>query len=254
MTGVGLSVGSNSQASLGTLSNQVCYLSGISGQFHGSGEEVRVFHDSAFWFVKASAASTGVWAEANCISTSAAMSNEVVWSQAAGHRNNQLIELGPTGYQHCFLTRLGGHFQGAGETIRIVDQQVNGVWHHYITGTAGASGLNIVGGAACVASYSNNQNYSVTQSSQWTRISGSAYYVSGSNFVCRDGIVGNPNALTSITGKFEGWGESVYVGLNTSPWGTTCGLVPGASCSFSYYVSATSRQRDVAGTVANMIY
>jgi hypothetical protein len=240
----------NSMIALAPASNTVCFLNYVSGQFHGSGESVYIAKTAQVWFLIMQAGSTGVEAYASCYDkySGYSVSNEAVWSQPAGHLNNQLIDIGPTGYQHCFLTRMSGHFQGGGESIRIVDQMSGGVMHHYITGTAGAPGLAIVGGARCYGPESSYEwNYSASQyGPTYVKLPGYA----GTGDVCNMGLTNqNPNGLTAVSGKFEGWGESVGVVVSNSQWWASCG---GGGCSWNYYLYVTSQQQGVSGSVATI--
>ena len=44
-----------------------CYVSGISGNFAGGGEAVRVYVDDGSWYIGGQSCQPGLWVEATCI-------------------------------------------------------------------------------------------------------------------------------------------------------------------------------------------
>ena len=97
--------------------NGFCFLGGVSGKFHGSGEGVEVvLNSNREWILKVDSNQWGVSASAYCIPTIYNYSNlrsQVTWTQ-----NAPTFYLG-SNYASCFLTGMRGKFQGAGERVTV---------------------------------------------------------------------------------------------------------------------------------------
>jgi hypothetical protein len=139
-------------------SNTVCFLQSMRGRFKGMGEAVRVawieFADASHsvpgWYLEGNSQQAGVNARARCISVPwVHWSWEFSWGAGLGSSPNGDVDLGIQ--KACFLTRIEGDFEGAGEQLRLVKTCDSGTntcrWT--FTGKYGSPG-GIRGGAICI--------------------------------------------------------------------------------------------------------
>ncbi|AKJ07128.1 Hypothetical protein AA314_08754 [Archangium gephyra] len=107
---------------MGSATNRVCFLTGISGGFRGWGEWVHVYVSGGSWYLSGNSQQTGVAARARCVSVNS-YSNESYW-----HQNQKYATyLSPAAGKTCALTYVQGHFRGGGESVNIF--QSGGSWY-----------------------------------------------------------------------------------------------------------------------------
>jgi hypothetical protein len=134
--------------------HNVCFLTGVSGDFNGSGERAYVYEDRGYWAIGVSSGSgQGVIATASCIAIPdqsyqwpAPTSPGTFWFQEYFYPMKILVPQPRDAYHSwtCFLTQVRGHFQGSGERLEVY--QTSDFWA--IGGNSGTSGL--MGEARCV--------------------------------------------------------------------------------------------------------
>ncbi|WP_163863322.1 hypothetical protein [Myxococcus eversor] len=120
-------------------------------------------------------------------------SSEYTWSQ--GHVANPM---GITSGRSCFLTRVGGDFEGSGERVDIF--QTGGSW--YLGGNSSQTSIN--GAARCVSASGDTTEYQWTQSMNYPVNMGTA-----TNRMCY---------LVGVAGKFNGGGEWVHAYVSGGQW------------------------------------
>ncbi|MCY1040101.1 hypothetical protein OV208_02120 [Corallococcus sp. bb12-1] len=119
---------------------------------------------------------------------------EYTWSQSSSGST----ALGATAGRACFLTRVGGDFEGGGERVDIFES--GGSW--YLGGASSQSGIN--GASRCVSVAGYSAQYEWTQASSYPVYMGSA-----TNRVCY---------LTGLAGKLNGGGEWVHAYVSGGDW------------------------------------
>ena len=125
--------------------NGVCFLSGVSGKFAGSGEHVEITFESYSrrnWMLGGDSGKRDVSATAYCIPTSynyTKLTDPYNWNQYKSP-----VYLG-SGYAGCFLTGFVGNFQGSKERVALRDNYDQ--W--YLEGNSGGGKNNIGASARC---------------------------------------------------------------------------------------------------------
>jgi hypothetical protein len=180
-----------------------CYLTMVSGKFEGAGEEVRIFIEDGAWRLGGKSRQKDLDAGARCVKWDPErplpVTKEFGWRQGRRSTRVGLEE----GEGFCYLTRLGGDFEGAGERVEV--QRNAGYWE--LGGRSRQDG--IAAGMRCV---------------QWPRTARSSWYehywaqrradpvslpVREAEGFCY---------LSMVQGKFEGGGEEVLVYASRGRW------------------------------------
>lgn len=172
---------------LGSGLGRMCWLSKMTGKFMGDGEHIEVTQDGNNAItLSGGSAQVDVAGDAMCAATDAPYLFTRTWSQG-----NPFVYLGPANDRVCFLTAVSGRFEGGGEAVfTTID---NGAW--YLGGRSQKSGVSAQ--AACFGGLNYSDETVWTQSSKYN-----FPYLAGPGTGC---------ALTFISGKFKGGGESVYI-------------------------------------------
>ncbi|NNB84031.1 hypothetical protein HI113_00440 [Corallococcus exiguus] len=123
--------------SMGTAAGRVCFLTGVAGKFHGSGEWVRAYVENGYWYLNGNSSQSGVRARARCVATTS-YTDEFGWGQGGAAK---LMD--PVAGRACALTYMRGKFEGGGEYVRTF--QSNGYW--YLGGASGQ--VEVSGRARC---------------------------------------------------------------------------------------------------------
>lgn len=185
---------------MGRAENRACYLTGMSGAFQGAGDRIHAMIDPATnnWVLTGTAESGhSLRAQARCFTTEA-LGAEGTWTQG-----DAPVQIGVQ-EDACFITGVGGHFEGAGERVTISETFNQG---------NGASGATVLGGFS--------QQEGVNVSGRCTR---NARQFSPGRSVWNQGDASVPMAfisqfpvcsLFSISGRFEGGGESIQIDPTT---------------------------------------
>jgi hypothetical protein len=180
-----------------------CALTGMSGRFMGDGEEVRVVRAPMknnpgryVWLLHGSSQQTGVDASAHCITTRDGYTGEKVWSQGETAK-----DLGPMNDRVCFLTRIRGHFAGAGEQVRIRSE--NDRW--VLDGTSQQSG--VLAGARCVYAMPSY----IIENEAWFYFANAQLGFESIGFKSMGGADDDYCALTHVQGAFSNGDQSVSI-------------------------------------------
>jgi hypothetical protein len=184
---------------MGRAENRACYLTGMSGAFQGAGDEIRAMIDPATnnWVLTGTAESGhALKATARCFTTEA-LGAEGKWSQG-----DAPVQIGVQ-EDACFITGVGGHFEGGGEEVTINEtfNQGSGASMTTLTGSSQQAGVHVFGRCS-----RNARSFSPGRS-VWTQGDASVPMAFISQFpVC---------SLFAVSGKFEGGGESVQITSTT---------------------------------------
>ena len=95
---------------LGSTSGRACFLTRVEGMF-GSTRYVRIYASNNSWWLHGT--SSGVSARARCVNAFS-YTGEYAWSQGQNP-----INMGSTTRRACFLTGVGGDFEGSGERVEV---------------------------------------------------------------------------------------------------------------------------------------
>jgi Pro-kumamolisin, activation domain/Cellulose binding domain len=93
-----------------TKAGNLCFLTSMTGDFEGGGESIRVLDDGEFWQLGGTSEQAGVAATARCVPERSSFVAQWAEFQAP----TALVSL-PGAV--CFLSAVGGHFEGGGETV-----------------------------------------------------------------------------------------------------------------------------------------
>ncbi len=115
-----------------TATGRVCFLTGVSGDFDGSSDWVRVYVSGGYWYLQGSLSKQSGGARARCI-TVPSYSAEYSWSQTQSYDTH----MGTTSNRVCALTYMGGQFDSLNEYIGIY--AAAGSW--YLGGASLHSGV-----------------------------------------------------------------------------------------------------------------
>jgi hypothetical protein len=121
-------------------------------------------------------------------------------------QGNPSTPMGSSTDRFCFLTEIGGHFQGSGESVHAYVNTTTNTW--YLGGTSGQTDVHA--SARCVPLSANGKTYSYTteytakQDTGLIRMGGTP-----ADRVC---------FLEYVSGHFEGYGENVYAFLVNGEW------------------------------------
>lgn len=197
---------------MGPTSDRVCFLTRVTGRFHGAGEVVNAYISNGSWYLGGSSQQSGIGATARCIYVPNATyyTAEYTWTQGTAYPVSIMPATDTNGAWTCFLTRMTGKFQGSGEEVRVY--QSGGYW--YIFGKSAQSSVSA--SARCVHAPGSGPY-------DWSQGNLATYMGSASNRSC---------ALTRVTGNFEGSGESVHAFVSWDSW----------------YLGGTSVQSSIGGT------
>jgi len=166
---------------LGTATNRTCYLQGIAGDFDSDQEMVEVYIAGGRWYLGGTSHRSGVYAAARCVNKPSTA--EVSWTQGSARK---ALESAAT--HSCFLERIKGHFEGAGEEVSVrVD---NGTW--YLDGKSNQQGVGA--SARCVP-----------------RPAGPEYTVNADGTVTMKPTATHVCTLNRLTGEFESQYEWVLI-------------------------------------------
>jgi hypothetical protein len=199
--------------------HNVCFLTGVSGDFNGSGERAYVYEDRGYWAIGVSSGSgQGVIATASCIAIPdqsyqwpAPTSPGTFWFQEYFYPMKILVPQPRDAYHSwtCFLTQVRGHFQGSGERLEVY--QTSDFWA--IGGNSGTSGL--MGEARCVETTGKSRRFNGSQdrdnTTQMMYAGGTNYSEYPNNYSYTYPSRSNSCFLQRMMGRFEGIGERISV-------------------------------------------
>ena len=114
------------------------------------------------------------------------------------------VDLGPATEKFCFLTRVQGHFEGAGEQVQI--QVINGRWS--LGGFSSQQGVGA--GARCVPLRFGNRSLGFSVEFPWNQGDPAKQMLADNGF--------NACLLTMVRGHFEGNGEHVEITRSNGSW------------------------------------
>lgn len=191
---------------MGPVNDRVCFLRGFQGRLESmlnSGEgAVRIYNGR--WQLSGSIFDT-TRVDAVCVPLD--WYGQSLWYSIEYYVDGfdkTLADLGPTAGKVCFLTAVGGKFEGGGEVVQVY--QSNGRW--YLSAQSNqnhnASQNNLIGRARCV----NNSAW-ISGPYNWQQGQPPVTMASVSDWIC---------GLTRIAGKFEGGGENVEVWATGGAW------------------------------------
>ncbi|WP_437672342.1 hypothetical protein [Sorangium sp. So ce131] len=111
----------NTPVEMGSASEKSCFLSAIEGDYESDEEWVHADVSEGRWYLSGSNEEGSSRAAATCVSTTAGLTEEITWTQGQGN-----VYLGPVttpdGTERaCFLTRVGGDFDGSSESVAITE-------------------------------------------------------------------------------------------------------------------------------------
>ncbi|QRK08436.1 hypothetical protein JQX13_52460 [Archangium violaceum] len=179
---------------MGSSADRVCYLSRMTGNFEGELEYLHAFVSGGSWYLAGSSAQKEVSGSAHCAYTSSgSYSGEYSWSQDQSYPTY----LGSATGRVCFLTRVAGKFEGAGEWVHVYTS--GGSW--YLTGSSEQHGLSASARCVNVSSYSNE--YSWYQGQLSTNMGTTS---------------ARSCALTFVSGRFQGGGEQISISQSDGYW------------------------------------
>jgi len=189
---------------MGPLTTQLCFLTRITGNFRGTGESVKVVHNTSTnrWELFGTSQQAGVAASARCIPYDFSKWDwEKSWNSSQGD-----VDLGTR--KACLMTRISGTFNGAGESIRTYRDGSN---HWHIAGQA-QSGSGVFGGFICLdADPARPMNVSVGDPSFDQAANGEHAIVFGFGNGANEPLTGPVCFLSRMTGNFRGGGERIAV-------------------------------------------
>ncbi len=189
---------------LGSTTGRVCFLSRVSGMF-GSGRYVRIYASNNSWWLAGS--ETGVGARARCVTTFS-YTTEYAWSQGQNPTN-----MGSTTRRACFLTRVGGDFEGSGERVEVFASfpPYGGSW--LLGGSSVHAGVHARARCILYAPWDPPQPYSY---SNWRSSTLGAVILQPAWWAC---------FLSGMSGDFEGANSYVqtYIPSGSSSWYTKAG-------------------------------
>ena len=192
----------------------VCFLTRIGGKFEGGGEYVRAFIWKGDWWLGGASQQKGVNAGARCVSITGRMfaySDEFSWAQG-----QSAVFMGDAATRVCFLTRVGGGFEGYGERVEILKSSLppygNGF---YLGGKSKQSGVHAR--ARCIvygppgAWYLNPSNGVQLYPPYAEPRAANKYYPNVYLYLEKKSSV---CFLVGMSGKFEGGGEYIQTVLS----------------------------------------
>ncbi|MFO0795765.1 MAG: hypothetical protein U0586_17070 [Candidatus Brocadiaceae bacterium] len=94
------------------IADNICFLTEISGRFHGAGEAVQIVWDDGYWWLTGRSRQKDVRANAICIKRGGrSVSDEYIWHQGEPYKELE--------NSVCFLTSVSGKFNGSGEWVTV---------------------------------------------------------------------------------------------------------------------------------------
>ncbi len=199
----------------------LCYLSGVSGNFRGRGESVMVYtSENDHWLLGSTNLSDkALSAEAVCVPFSSIEGGFTYWTTTSWASLRQkkcgflaacaldyggitLNWAGPNGF--CYLTGMGGEFNGDGEWVAILRSPDTG--EHNLTIMTGKQGADIRGEANCIAPDYPGQAWNAETPLTWYQGQPSIPLIKAEDGFC---------VLDRIQGEFAGFGESVSIQYNS---------------------------------------
>jgi hypothetical protein len=196
---------------MGSSADRLCFLTRVTGELKGGGESVHAYVSNGSWYLGGASQQIGVAASARCVplrwnNRSYGYTGAFNWSQG-----NNSTYLGVDSNRTCFLTRVTGQFQGAGERVEVY--RSGGGW--WLGGTSQQAG--VAASARCLTGSSPVGPY------HWSQGQAARIMSSTSSYAC---------GLTRMTGQFEGGGEYLRVYAVAGSW----------------YLGGASQQAGVAGS------
>ncbi|WP_438040546.1 hypothetical protein [Sorangium sp. So ce128] len=136
---------------MGDASDRTCFLTGIMGDFESGNEWVHVYISGGRWYLHGNNTHGSARATATCVSSTLGRTAEFSWSQG-----EYGVDLGSdttsSGLPRaCFLTRVGGDFNGMSESVLVV-------WffgRYLLTGLSSSTGVHARARCITVAELAN---------------------------------------------------------------------------------------------------
>ncbi len=221
-----------------------CYLTAVHGNFRGGGEVVRIWNQDGYWMLGGQSGQQDVTGVATCVSYSSIQgsigrsmdsswtwieANTCPWLLACGINNTNSVELGKRG-DFCYLTGMGGRFDGGGEDIDI-RSTYDGIPILHVK-TLVERGY-IYGAAACIRPNAAPSGYSryITSPATWNQGEKFVRLMKGTEGFC---------TFTEIHGGFYGNGEEVAIFYNSEDG--------------FWYLGGRSQQDGVGATARCFVY
>jgi hypothetical protein len=209
---------------LGTVADNICILSRLTGKYEGGGEYVSVTHDGTDWYLQGGSQQVGVAGEALCFprklfvgnSARTQISSEYAW-QAFG--NNCGFPAARDMYARdafSFLSGLQGKLAGGGE-YAFVQQAVNPTVPSYLQVNSCVRNDDLIAYARSfrVGAISSNMAEFIGPNGERDDVNGIPDYSILGNFRDATRVMAPTNqaicAFTYIRGKFQGGGEYVQI-------------------------------------------
>jgi hypothetical protein len=181
---------------MGSISGRVCFLTRVSGMF-GVGRSVRIYAANGSWWLTGSSVGVSAWARCSN-SYSSVAPPEYSWSQGQNP-----TYMGSIYGRACFLTRVGGDFEGTSERVEVFSGNSSSWW---LGGSSVQAGVSA--GARCVVypPYLPKQPYSYTG---WFGSGSGAHIVQPTSWACY---------LAGMSGDFEGSASYIHIFASGGSW------------------------------------
>jgi hypothetical protein len=174
---------------MGTSSGRICFLTRVSGTF-GTNRYVSITNSNGVWWLGGSSA--GVSAQARCRGIfTATPPTEYSWSQG----QNPVL-MGSIKGRACFLTRVGGDFEGTSERVEVFSGNSTSWW---LGGSSTQAGVHAKARCVIYPYYLPQQPYSYTA---WIPSGVDPKILGSSNWGCY---------LAGMSGDFEGSNSFVEI-------------------------------------------
>jgi hypothetical protein len=179
---------------MGSTTGRVCFLARVGGNFTST-RYVRVYSSGGSWWLHGS--SVGVSARARC-STAYSYTGEFAWAQGMNPTN-----MGSIYGRSCYLTRVGGNFEGNGERVEVFSGTTAN-W--FLGGSSVHSGVHARARCVVYAWFMPKQPYTY---SGWISSSMPQAILRPTTWACY---------LAGMRGDFEGSSSYVYVLASGGSW------------------------------------
>lgn len=207
---------------MGPVKGQICYLTGISGDFGGWVERVRIAEYAGDYILTGNSHNSGVRAVATCIKNP--NNYPKVRNYHANQYQNPDVEMDYSSYNSqsvCFLTGMAGNFRGKDESIEIVDGKGGSDLYFHLKVKSNQHDVAAWAGCQKAADSSRSFHY-------WHQDQGTAVYKK------LESALTHACYFIKLAGQFGGSAERIDISRFKNVW----------------YLHAASRARDLQATVA----
>ncbi|WP_438033980.1 hypothetical protein [Sorangium sp. So ce204] len=134
----GIWVAGSGPVDMGDASNRTCFLTGIMGDFESGSEWVHTTISGGRWYLHGNNTHGSARAMATCVSSTLGRTAEFSWSQGDAGVDLGLDTTSAGLPRACFLTRMGGDFNGMNEGVSVL--RVFGHW--ILSGVSSSTGVH----------------------------------------------------------------------------------------------------------------